>query len=1290
MSRRRTHNDQGSALVIALVFVTAISLMVGAVLSFADVGLRASKTYKERSEAAYAADGAITAATKRYSTTGPCDNFTAPLVGTAPAPGSPVNGQGVTVRCEGPPAAGSKATQPNNFLLSLGDGPNGGISSTEEMRLVGDIFSKTTVKATATMVVQGEVAALRQCTGPIQTSPPTPLHCATGSPPVSTADPSQGRDPDFTPAATAVPQRRTAPAPAPGCGGGWLIPLEPGYYDDPLALSALTGTGSCNDKVVWFQPGTYYFDLTFRGGTEPWKVDNPRVDVVAGTPRGWDPAATERPELQFPGSCLTKDDPLPNNRGVQFIAGGGTRLEVIKGRMELCATPSTTEQQIALFGLQEAKSLHTLEATSITTTQFTNVLNAQTVGEAPPCPPDTAPPCPLVATATLTGDTPTATLALDTFRPGVPSDSVIQGVSLLVKHRQDGDLVDLTATVDFAGSTCGTVTPAPLGDSPGAMGESRIDLGTACGLTSPDAFAGLKVTYAATLRPPATGSAEVAVDGVVVEATYRTPTTRRPTTVLPNPGFTPAGNALEIGEQPDRLLAEAVLGPASTPTATIALTGMGDPLLPEGTTIESARLRVSHRDIGDLGDPRVTVPLPSGTCTNLAVPRSPDAFSDYRLDLDACGLNTPDELKDLTVFYTAALSPGGSGARAQLDGVWLELVTNSPEGPGPAAPRRAATAASTASPGTAAFTNADLAKRIAEQPTALTSDAALSGQATNATATLGNFNTVPLPPGSVIRSASLQVAHQEDQNVAGVGLAVAFPDRPGCPAAALPPATGALASTSVPLIGPCALTSPEQLAGLTAVYSALRTAITTAAAQIPARTVNESNFAPPDKGRLIDGATTDARLKDKAATASVTLAGFDQTPPPPGSAIDTAMLRIVHRDEGDLAFGDVTVIVTFPGSTCTAPQPLVLRRDALQDDFIDLRACGLTDPSQLAALQVVYRVSLNSDGKKVDDFLDGMELALAFRPPAVAKLDGIELNVEFEAPRFRPLCPPATLPNCDLVKVAPATTPAPDTSTRFVASGTVYAPSAGVDMKMYGLDTQVLTRGLIARAIKLGLQSPRRAPVGAIPPEAVRFTAYPDVTVTPSEVNQIGPEPGFRDLDNAKALREQDPPCPPSPPCSPPTADADLGGSNPTTASLELKGFAQPGLPGDVRFDGAVLRVRHQDLGNVVEVTVRMGATTCATQVLASRPAALRRDGTDGEDQIFLPAACGLDRPSKIGDLSVLYKVELDPELPPTPPPTATARLDGITLEVLSGPLVRASLTFDRAKATVVGYSVQR
>ena len=1405
---RRREGEEGSALIIALVFATIFSLFVATVVSFAEVGLRASASFDGQGRSAYAADGAVNAAINRFRGGGPCDNYTAPLG----PDGKPLDGPGVIVRCvdDNRPASG-RATKPVNALLSLG--AEGISTSGGEQRVLGNIFSNSTVTAGATLVVQGQVSATGDCTGPIQTSPAVPLKCANNPDPSFRADPVQGRDPDYTKAIAAVPARQTAPA----CPAGWLVELEPGYYDDAATLTALTD-GTCPGRVVWLKPGNYYLDFTFRGGAGTWTVNDPGVDVVAGTPRGWDPAAPARPTLSVPGSCRTDADPDPVD-GVQLVAGGGTHLQITKGRFELCAEPATTDQSIALYGMAPDRPAHTLEPTDWSSVNgFVDPGDATTIGEAPVGAAN--------ATATLAaGASGSASLAVTAFRPGVPAGSLVDSATLRVSHREVGDMDDLSSSVRvaaaFPGSTCTGAQAVAVPVSLGAFAEHRIDLKAACGLTDPASFADLEVTYTAALRTGGT-SAIADLDGIAVEVAYRTPTTAKPTVVTNVSTFTNEGNALEIGEQPAPLTADAALSPAGPSSAAITLAGLGEPPIPPGSTIDSAVLRVAHQEPAGVA-PTVTVPFPGGSCDDLQLTVRAAAIVDDRVDLKACGLVSAADLVGLTATYEVALSTGGS-ATVNLDGMWLELVYSSPPLTRPPA------TATTTTPG---FADPDDAKVIGEQPTPLTADAVLDATTSTASLTVGGYDqppavppgsyidsavlrvahhdvgpmgtptlavafsgtntcptpaltkrdtalgedrvdlrscglndpaqlsglsvtytanftpgaptsatarvdgivldlayrppttrrpttattttpgfsdpdhakaigesptpptanvtlaqgaapasvtvagydsAVPLPAGSVIDSAVLRVAHQDDAWMGPVTLTTTFPGS-SCAAQTLPLAPGAIAVHRSSDLATCGLTRAEQLADLEATYTA--NAPTTAnAAKVPSSTGAVSVFADPDKARAIDGVTADAALSTPGTmTASITLSGYDQAPPPPGSTISTAVLRVAHQEDAGVA--PVSVTASRTGGPCVT-QTLATRL-ALGEDTIDLSDCGITGPSQLADLTVTFGASLDGVATAATARLDGVVLDIAYQAPsATDRLDGIELDVVFRPPAFRSLdgCvtagPYPGAGACALVRVAPD---AGDTATRFVAQGSVYAPSGALDISMAGLEGQVLTRGLVARTIRLGLSAAPgyKRPLLGVPPEPVRFTAYPDVTARATAATATG----FTNPDDARVVGERPTAL---------TADVALSSGGPTSATLELGGYPTAALPTGAVIDAAVLRVAHREDADIGVVTVTIGGLSAGPCAQPFELSLYPSSGPFGEDQIDL-TPCGLVDPSQLNGLTVSYTASL--KLTGT---AGTAYLDGITLDLLSGPLLRARVAYDATQDTVQvqGWSVLR
>ncbi|MEJ7764902.1 MAG: hypothetical protein WKF86_05355, partial [Acidimicrobiales bacterium] len=688
------------------------------------------------------------------------------------------------------------------------------------------------------------------------------------------------------------------------------------------------------------------------------------------------------------------------------------------------------------------------------------------------------------------------------------------------------------------------------------------------------------------------------------------------------------------------------------------LAGLGDPPLPENAIIDSAVLRVAHKGGGTSEPPTVIVQAGPTSCTQ-TLANGLTQITDERIDLKkaACGIDTASELRALTTRFNVALRLGDLGASFELDGIWLEVVSREAAGgaiPPPAIVRQPSQATSTS------FLPADRAKRIGEGLTADATIASASASATpSAALVVDNFVVgTPLAPGSRITSAQLRVAHQEDANIESVGVTATVPEGP-CPVTPLTNSLGALRTDLVPLS--LCVTRPDQLAGLAVTYTANRKTPGSTGPevrQVPTK-AESTEFLPPDNARVADGTSAVAALSPLKRMASVTLTNFTQPPVPPGAIIDSAKLRIAHRDDGAVA--PPTVQVKFAGSDPTKPcasTTLSVRPNAISEDtFENLQGC-ITDTTKLADLIVTYTSALTDDGTLGTDFLDGVALDISFRPPAVDKLDGIELDLVVEAPSLRP-----NTATGELLTVSPGTTPT-DMPTRFVAGGTIYAPSAAVNISMNDVNSQVLKRGVVARSVRLGLKPKDgyKRPSGVIPPEIVTFTAYPDEPLRP---NEAGPAPpatptGFDFPDKAKIVNGI-------------SAEAPLDATR-RTASLELSGFSVP--PGTA-VDFATLRVRHRDDGNTVKVTVTLGDRSC-TADLVPRPGP-----EDQDDLVDLAADCRIDSPEELATVKVIYEVELAPSAT-----LGTAFLDGI--ELLPRPMVRADVTFDRAKATVERWSVLR
>lgn len=362
MNADRGVRDRGASLVLALVLLMFTGLVIAAVMQLARTSLDSSLTTSEQARLALDTDGALEASvnvTRRSDYDNNIGQSCSPLDLTGP-------NSGVTLQvvCRPVPGTGEAgrvtvgaANRAPAALMSLGDGAGGevGINQAGAGLLVsGPVTSDSTIVSGpgALTVTDGLVTARGACTGTITVNPAP--SCGTGVPvpDPAVAEPAKYAQPDTGVTYRPVP---TCPATA-----GQTVEFEPGYYDDAVALTNLMST--CPGRTFWFKPGAdgtvgnYYFD--FRNGESPafpgdpiWRITDtdPEFRAVAGTPRGWDPAAAIRQVPSIPGSCLSPTESATNG-GVRFVFGGRSRIELTAGQMEICGQYYADRPPIAVYG----------------------------------------------------------------------------------------------------------------------------------------------------------------------------------------------------------------------------------------------------------------------------------------------------------------------------------------------------------------------------------------------------------------------------------------------------------------------------------------------------------------------------------------------------------------------------------------------------------------------------------------------------------------------------------------------------------------------------------------------------------------------------------------------------------------------------------------------------------------------------------------------------------------------------------------------------------------------------
>ena len=438
MTARRPwrHDEAGSALVLALVFLSLFGLFISVLLSFADTGIRTTMSMRGHDARLYAADGAVDAAMlyvadepARGREGEPCPDFTM----------NSTNDTTVVVECEPQTDSGAvlvgggdnQKNKPEYAILTLpqaGDPPQGIYVknlSDFPLGIVGDVHSNTNILIDGGAVeVEGRVTANGNCNGDLTAT--EGVTCPTPAAPVT--DPGVG-DPGYAPKLTARPTPDIGKAQLDTlratCVPGTPVLMPTGTYTHAGALSNLM---TCNTTFVF--TGVYYFrftDNTARtcgstSGTNLWCVENTNAKIIGGTP---DLAS---------GECLAAGP------GAQFIFGGDSRVSFQAGKVRICADPETTRQRIAIYAKSapplpptvfspETHPLLAGTAASTTTKvkgkdepDFKDADFAKKIdGDS--------------ATASLVSEQ-TAALTLSSFTPQVPTGAKDISLRLLVNHRE--------------------------------------------------------------------------------------------------------------------------------------------------------------------------------------------------------------------------------------------------------------------------------------------------------------------------------------------------------------------------------------------------------------------------------------------------------------------------------------------------------------------------------------------------------------------------------------------------------------------------------------------------------------------------------------------------------------------------------------------------------------------------------------------------------------------------------------------------------------------------------------
>jgi hypothetical protein len=756
---RRRRNESGASVVLALVFLSLFGLFISAILTFTESSLLVSRQASIGADQVYGADGALEGAINVVAT-----NASAGVDGS----GTPCSflHAGVTVTCA-PKTGSGVASTTRPAIAAYGESEQEGVrlSGAGDLAVGGDVVSNSKLVVAdpaRKMTVHGNALAAKGCE-PDPVSQPSPVSIQTLGPgtrvdcaaPVS----PQGYPPLLIdPAAdpTALVQRRpptTEVACAAGSPRTVLPPLEPGLYVDAVALSALTSSGSCGNKVVRFNPGLYYFDFGFGQGsictsvpsTCEWKINMPTGGAVGGTSTV-DFEAAPSP-LPATGNCVI-DAP-----GVQFVFGDGSHLSVVDGTVELCGQQAVDQRRAVVQGLADVPLGQRLATDGPTDTlgitnqaKFNLPLQGRTIDGT-------------LTEARLDGELATASLDVSfaSMTPRIPDDAVIDAAMLRVRHREQGD-VSVTATVTSLAAPK-TFDPVPVPVQT-VLSEDRIVLPLE--LKTPGALnGGVAVTYRVERRDGPAGIEQL--DGIELAIAYTVPSPaslQSPATAA-SARAQPAGSFLPDDNDAARLVGEPAAQATLTSSNQTASVRFEFPArsapqtIPIGATINSAVLRVVHAEVGEPGTSlglAVTV-NPGGVGSppvQSLVADNPTLAADG-VNLRALGFDTPEELNAaMSVDFTAKWMSGGQVTES-LDGIDVQVEYTPP------VPANRVAASTTAT----GFAPAEGARVIADNSVAR---ATLAGVRSTASVD-AQFPRPPaenlIPAEAIINRAVLRVAHAE-------------------------------------------------------------------------------------------------------------------------------------------------------------------------------------------------------------------------------------------------------------------------------------------------------------------------------------------------------------------------------------------------------------------------------------------------------------------------------------------------------------------------------------------------
>jgi hypothetical protein len=538
---RWARGEDGTSLVLALAFITMFGVFAALLAQFGAESFKTTAAVRDQRALVYAAEGAVDTAIDSVRTNtgmgqngGPCFG-----VGSTPSLGlGTVAGHAVTATCTGQVSAvgGVNATLPSQALLTTATGSEDGVTVLGgTVKMDGGIFSNSGVTVVGGALDTGSspLTARGSCNNyfaiyPWMTITGNPVTCDVGA-----GGHTEGNDPNYPSPLSSVPTHQNVPS-CPATGNK-VITFNPGFYDDDVALNALTydtsTNDSCHNAVLWFKPGQYYFDFDWRSGdsSHTWVIDDSSINIVGGTPKNWSPTNPTRPTIPLPngsgdsGSCKSEKDAAPNT-GVQFVFGGDSNVAGWTGNIELCATPDAAGRELAIYGQKTgslAPTTTVLDPPS-GSAGYTSLTNWPAPANALAL---TNPGDHIYATSSPVGRNSSASITVRGYpTSGLPAVADFSSVTMKIVHHESNTsrVSSLSALVTANGQACGSLalTPSTTDKTETFTGSQLSCINDLSDLNN------LTVKYTGTTPNTSGSNPTFSIDGIEFSVTYTAPTLR--------------------------------------------------------------------------------------------------------------------------------------------------------------------------------------------------------------------------------------------------------------------------------------------------------------------------------------------------------------------------------------------------------------------------------------------------------------------------------------------------------------------------------------------------------------------------------------------------------------------------------------------------------------------------------------------------------------------------------------------------------------------------------------------